>query len=385
MQWILMKKVLIVTTVSGFLPQFEKNNVKLLQEAGCEIHYASNFKNPVYTFNEADLKAWGIRLHQIDVAKSPYKFATNLRAVRQLLRIIKENDIEVIHCHNPMGGVAGRIAAGLCGRRPYVIYTAHGFHFYKGAPKKNWLLFYPAEWLLARMTDILVTINQEDYERAGRLPLKAGGAVFQIHSVGVDKERFVPKREFNEEKRRELHVPAEAFHIVTAAELNENKNQKIVIEAISMLPQKDIYYSICGKGTGEAFLGKLIKEKGLENRVRLLGFRTDMEEILQTADCFAFPSYREGLGVAAVEALLCNVPLVAADNRGTREYAVKGRNAFVCRPDSAPEFAQAIDTLYKDKGMRERMAQGCRSSAMKFTIEEVEKTMKDVYRKALKD
>ncbi|MDE6608309.1 MAG: glycosyltransferase [Lachnospiraceae bacterium] len=155
-----MKKVLIITTVSGFLPQFEKNNVKLLCEAGCEVHYASNFKNPVYTFCEADLKAQGIRLHQIDIAKSPCKLLANLRAVMQLLRVIRENGIDIVHCHNPMGGVAGRIAARLSKKRPYVIYTAHGFHFYKAAPRKNWLFFYPVEWILARMTDIIVTINR---------------------------------------------------------------------------------------------------------------------------------------------------------------------------------------------------------------------------------
>lgn len=378
-----MKKVLIVTTVSGFLPQFEKNNVKLLHEAGCEIHYASNFKNPIYTFHAADLEKQGIRLHQIDIEKSPFRFWTNFRAVRQLLRIIKENEIDIVHCHNPMGGAAGRIAAGLCRKKPYVIYTAHGFHFYKGAPKKNWMLFYPAEWLLARMTDIIVTINREDYKRAQRFPLKAGGTVFQINSVGVDKERFAPRPKINEAKRKELGIQPDAFHIVTAAELNDNKNQRVIIEAISILPQEDIYYSICGKGSGERVLRELIREKGLENRVRLLGFCTDMEEILQTADCFAFPSYREGLGVAAVEALLCGIPLVAADNRGTREYAMKGKNAFVCRADDAAEFAKAIDKLYRDKKLRERMAHNCRASAMKFTTEEVEKTMKEVYRKAL--
>lgn len=379
-----MKKVLIITTVSGFLPQFEKNNVKLLREAGCEIHYASNFKNPVYTFCEEDLKAQGIRLHQIDIAKSPRKLLANLRAVRQLLRVIRENRIDIVHCHNPMGGVAGRIAAWLSKRRPYVIYTVHGFHFYKGAPRKNWLLFYPAEWMLARMTDIIVTINREDYERAKRLPLKKGGAVFQINSVGVDPERFAPERENKKAKRKELCIPADAFHIVTAAELNENKNQKVIVDAIHALPQKDIHYSICGEGCMERTLKNRIKEKGLEDRARLLGFRTDMEEILQTADCFAFPSYREGFGVAAVEALLCGVPLVAADNRGTREYALDGENAFVCKADSVQEFARAIDTLYRDKGLRGRMVDCCRASAMKFTIGEVEKTMKDVYSKALR-
>ena len=378
-----MKKVLIITTVSGFLPQFEKNNVKLLREAGCEIHYASNFNNPIYDFNKADLKAQGIRLHQLDIAKNPLKFRANLRAVKQLLHIMNENDIDIIHCHNPMGGVTGRVAACLCRKRIYVIYTAHGFHFYKGAPKINWLLFYPVEWLLIHLTDIIVTINREDYERAQKLPIKDGKNVFQIHGVGVDPGRFAPRREINRVKRRDLNIPADAFHIVTAAELNDNKNQKVIIEAISTLPQKDIYYSICGKGCGEKYLRKLIKENGLENRVRLLGFRTDMEEILQTADCFAFPSYREGLGIAAVEALLCGVVLVAANNRGTREYAINGKNAFVCKADSIPEFAKAIGTLYRDKKLRAEMSQNCRASAMGFTIEEVEKTMKEVYYKAL--
>lgn len=388
---------MFVTTISGFLPQFEKNDVKLLLEAGCEIHYASNFKNPVYAFDEADLKGHGIILHQIDIAKSPLKPGTNLRAIRQLFRVIEDNDIDIVHCHNPMGGVAGRIAAGLSSPKPYVIYTAHGFHFYRGAPKHNWALFYPVERLLAHMTDIIVTINREDYERAQSFHLRSGGAVFQIHSVGVDKDRFCAVQpsaiqpsavqpsaiQHSAAKRRELGIPANAFHIVTAAELNENKNQKVIIDAISALPQEDIYYSICGKGPGEGALRELIAGKGLERRVKLLGFRTDMEEILQTADCFAFPSYREGLGVAAVEALLCGVPLVAADNRGTREYARNGENAFVCRADSAREFADAIDTLYRDEKLRARMARNCRSSAMKFTVGEVEKTMRSVYARAL--
>lgn len=383
MQWILMKKVLIVTTVSGFLPQFEKNNVKLLREAGCEIHYASNFKNPIYAFQEADLKMQGIRLHQIDIAKSPFKIRTNLRAVRQLLHIIEENAIDIVHCHNPMGGAAGRAAVWLSGRKPYVIYTAHGFHFYKGAPMRNWMLFYPAERLLARMTDLIVTINREDFERAQKFRLKAGGSVFQIHSVGVDRKRFSPKQEKGENKRKELRIPQKAFHIITAAELNDNKNQKVIVGALAALTQQDIYYTVCGKGQGECRLRELIREKGLENRIRLIGFRTDMEEILQTADCFAFPSYREGFGVAAVEALLCGVPLIVSDNRGTREYAVQGKNALICRADSTEEFAQAINTLYKEKALRERMAHCCRDSAMKFTTEEVEKTMKEVYGKAL--
>lgn len=376
-----MKKVLFITTISGFLPQFEYNDVKILQEMGCEIHYASNFKKPVYAFDDEDLEKQGIILHQIDIEKSPLKLKQNLKATKQLKKIIEENEIDMIHCHNPMGGVSGRIAARISKRIPYVIYTAHGFHFYKGASFWNWLLFYTAEFFLARYTNQLITINREDYLRAQKLPLKKGGSVTQIHSVGVDNNKFVPNKKIAEEKRKELGIPLDAFHIVTAAELTINKNQKIVIDAIAELKGKNIYFSICGKGSNEERLKSLIREKYMENRIRLLGYRTDMEEILQTADCFAFPSFREGLGVAAIEALLCGIPLIVADNRGTREYAVSGENSIVCQADNKTEFIEAIELLYSDSRKRQEMASKCRHSVDEFTIEEVEKTMKEVYRK----
>lgn len=410
-----MKRVLFVTTISGFLPQFEKNDVKLLKQMGCQIHYASNFTNPIYAFDKTELEKNGVALHQIDIEKSPAKINKNIKAIKQLIKIIDENDIDIVHCHNPMGGVAARIAARAGKRKPKVIYTAHGFHFYKGAPIMNWLLFYTAERFLARYTDIIVTINREDYIRAKKFRLKKNGEVYLIHSVGVDKEKFAPRPELRETKRAELGIPADAFHIVTAAELNENKNQKVVIEAVAALTNKaktdanayntnyagnadyvsntncidktnkthNIYYTICGKGPNEDKLRELIKAYGLENNVSLLGYRTDMDEILQTADVFAFPSIREGLGVAAIEALMCNVPLIAADNRGTREYASDGNNGIVCRYDAVDEFEEAIELLYGNTAYRKRMADRCRESVKKFTIEEVEKTMTKVYTRAL--
>lgn len=410
-----MKRVLFVTTISGFLPQFEKNDVKLLKQMGCQIHYASNFTNPIYAFDKTELEKNGVALHQIDIEKSPAKINKNIKAIKQLIKIIDENDIDIVHCHNPMGGVAARIAARAGKRKPKVIYTAHGFHFYKGAPIMNWLLFYTAERFLARYTDIIVTINREDYIRAKKFRLKKNGEVYLIHSVGVNKEKFAPRPELRETKRAELGIPADAFHIVTAAELNENKNQKVVIEAVAALTNKaktdanayntnyagnadyvsntncidktnkthNIYYTICGKGPNEDKLRELIKAYGLENNVSLLGYRTDMDEILQTADVFAFPSIREGLGVAAIEALMCNVPLIAADNRGTREYASDGNNGIVCRYDAVDEFEEAIELLYGNTAYRKRMADRCRESVKKFTIEEVEKTMTKVYTRAL--
>ncbi len=378
-----MIKVLIVTTISGFLPQFELNDVKLLQQMGCEVHYASNFAHPVYRCNEQELEEMGIKLHRICVEKSPFAMIKNGAAIKQLRQIIDTEGISLVHCHNPMGGVSARVAAGMSKKKPFVLYTAHGLHFYKGAPLKNKLLYYPAERALARLTDGIITINREDYESAGRLPLRRKGAVYRIHGVGVNGERFRPRTALRQTKREELGIPEDAIHIVTAAELNGNKNQAVVIRALAQLADQKIYYSMCGKGGEEERLRKLIRRYGLEENIRLLGYREDMEEVLQSADVFAFPSKREGLGVAAIEALLCGVPLIAADNRGTREYAVDGKNALVCRADHPEEFADAIRKM-TDADFRNKLAERCRTSAMPFTICSVEEKMRKIYTDVLK-
>ncbi len=379
-----MNRVLIITTNSGFVPQFEMNDVKILEENGYQIHYASNFHKPVYKMDTEALKMRGIRLHHIAIEKSPGHIRTNIRAFRQIRKIIDEERIDLIHCHNPMGGVLGRMAAEYSKQKPAVIYTAHGFHFYKGAPKKNWLLYYTAERFLARKTDILITINEEDYKNACRFHLKEGGRVEHIHGVGVDIERFYPDRRIEQKKREELGIPQNAFHIVSVAELNDNKNQRVIIEALGMLSEKNIYYTLCGKGENIDFLKKYAESIGVGERVKLLGYRTDVEEILQTADCFAFPSIREGFGIAAVEALACGVPVIAADNRGTREYMRQGVNGLLCDPMNKEEFARAIHKLYEEPDYRYMLAGACRQSIYPYALKEVDKDMRMIYGGILK-
>lgn len=378
-----MKKILYVTTISGFLPQFEKNDVKIMQNLGYEVHYASNFQNPIYTFDQEELKRQGIILHDIPIQKSPARIKQNWKAVRQLKKIIDTENIDIIHCHNPMGGVDARIAAHMSRKKPYVIYTAHGLHFYKTAPLQNWIFFYPVEKFLAKWTDTIITINKEDYSFVrNKFRLRRENSVFQIHGVGVNMERFQAKPDIRNKKREQLHIPVDAFHIVTAAELNENKNQSVVIKAIAELDREDIFYSICGKGPYERELVDLIRQLHLEKQVQLLGFRTDMDEILQTAEVFAFPSIREGLGVAAVEALACGVPLVVADNRGTREYSIHGKNAIVCNAGDITAFKEAIYKLYSNRSYRDGLSANCRGVAEKFSSDEVMKTMEMIYKHA---
>ena len=374
-----MKKILYITTIAGFLPKFEMNDVKIMQSLGYEVHYASNFNVVVYNFDQADLLKQGVILHHIDIVKSPTGIRNHHKAIRQLKEIIDRENISIVHCHNPMGGLDGRLAARLSRKKPYVMYTAHGFHFYEGAPLMNWILYYPAEKFCSHMTDKIITINDEDFKRAMAFPTRKRKSAVRIHGVGVNKDIFKPNRAIADEKREELNVPQDAFHIVTAAELNDNKNQKVIIEAIHNIQNKNIYYSMCGKGPSESYLRELIEKYELSDRVRLLGYRNDMEEILQTADCFAFPSKREGLGVAAIEALLCGVPVIAAENRGTREYVINFENGIMCKTDCVGDYEQAILKLLNDKTLKQQMSEAARESAKKFCIEEVSKVMFRVY------
>lgn len=376
-------KVLVLTTISGFLAKFEMNDVKIMQENGCTIHYATNFKNPIYEDRKEELKEQGIKLHHIGIQKSPFRLLKNTRALFQIVDIIKREKIEMIHCHNPMGGVLGRIAAVLSGRKVYTIYTAHGFHFYDGAPLKNWLLFYPIERFLARFTDKLITINHEDYLRARKFKMKKNGEAVYIPGVGIDVQKFARKPGCYETERAKWKIPENAFHVVSVGELNDNKNHEIIIDVLSDPSMKDVYYTICGKGIKHNELLMKIEKSGLNERVRLLGYRTDIDMVLQSADCFAFPSKREGLGIASLEALACGVPIVATDNRGTREYVIHNRNGYMCDLDAKEQFKDAILRLKDDDKKRREMQEACVKTANKFSIESTDKIMRGVYKEAV--
>ncbi len=386
------KKVLFVATVGGFLMRFLTEHVRTLQSLGYEVHYASNFNRKAYDYDEEQMKKLGVISHRLDIEKSPIALKTNKKALERLIQIIDREQIELVDCHTPLGGVLGRLAGAKSKTKPKVVYTAHGFHFYKGAKGARNIIYKIAEKSLAKKTDYIVTINKEDYEYAKKhLKLKkdcknkankTDSNVFLINGMGLDMEIY--KNDMSEEeklkKRSEIIVPPGAFHIVTTAELNKNKNEKAIIKAISLIDKDDIYYSVCGRGPYELSLKDYIKEKRLENRVKLIGYRNDVPQILQTADVFAFPSKREGLGMAALEALSCEVPLIAADNRGTREYALDAENAIVCKRGRVQEYKAAIEKLYNDRELLNRLKKNCRQSVKRFSKETVKRQIDAMYK-----
>lgn len=361
-----MRKALVVATIGGFLPVSEINNAKLLQELGFEVHYAANMQNKIYEYDEQKLIDAGFILHHVNFSKNPFHLRKLFQGIHEVKKIIENQQIEVVHCHTPVGGVVGRVSSWFAKKRPKVIYTAHGFHFYKGAPMLNWILYYPVEYFLSKITDCLVTINQEDYRAAKKMCAKR---VIQIPGVGIDLTRFYPK----EKQERDM------FCIISLGELNENKNHSTVIKAIGLLKDKDIIYEIYGNGPLKEELTSLIKRLGLENQVFLRGFEIGIEKKLVDADCCIFPSYREGLGLAALEAMACGIPLIASDNRGTREYMRHEINGIVCNPDDVTAFVESIRRIKNDRDFADRLVWEGLQTVRNFSVEKSTKVMRALY------
>lgn len=369
-----MKKALIVTTISGFVPQFELNNVKLLQNMGYEVHYASNFKTPVYGSDNSGLDGTGIIKHQVDFSRLPYRILTNIKAYRQLKKLINKDTYQIVHCHTPIGAAICRMVCRKHKEKTSkVIYTAHGFHFYHGAPLFNWLIYYPMEYILAKYTDVLITINKEDYLRGKRLPAKK---CYQIPGPGFNYDKF-SEVDFNRaELRRMLDIPEDAFVFITVGELNKNKNQQAAIRALSRV-NKECYYILCGKGPCRENLMKLAKKLNMEKKIRFLGYRKDIPRILHICDCYLMLSKREGLGMASLEAMSAGLPIIALDNRGAREYVIDKKNGILCK--DIDEITSAANSILTNEEFLKTYGHESKKSAKLFEQKKADRVMKEIY------
>lgn len=314
-----MKRALIIASVASMIDQFNMPNIRLLQELGYEVDVACNFIHGSTCSDERiaqlkeTLKSMDVQCYQIDFARNVTKIGQNLKALKEIKELLRDKHYDLIHCHSPIGGLLTRFAAKKFRKSgTKVIYTAHGFHFFEGAPKKNWLIYYPIEKICSRWTDILITINKEDFELAKK-KMKAK-TVEYVPGIGIDADKFANTEINNEQKRAELGVPKNAFLLLSVGELNENKNHEIVINALKEIENPDIHYAIAGKGE----LKEHIEQLGFEN-VHLLGFRNDVDELYKVADLYVHPSFREGLSVALMEAIASGTAVIASDIRGNRD------------------------------------------------------------------
>lgn len=314
------RKAMIIATVYSFVLHFEKNNIKILQNLGYEVIIATNFDG----YN-GELDNLSIKKLDIKFTRTPFSF-NNIKAFFKLNTYLKKNKIELIHCHTPVGGVMGRVL-GKWNKVPKILYTAHGFHFFKGSPKINWLFYYPIEKFLSKFTDILITINKEDYERARKFYAKK---VEYISGVGVDVKKIKNIKIDKDKKRIELGIKEENIVLLSVGELSARKNHIVPIKSLARLKNREnIVYLIAGTGNLEDYLKKQCKLLGVENQVKFLGYRKDIYELCQISDIFVFPSLQEGLPVALMEAMVFELNVICSNIRGNTDLIKNGKLSLI--------------------------------------------------------
>lgn len=361
-------KILYTATVLSHICQFHLPYLQDLQEKGHTVHVAAHDnlaeKNGLRLQN-AD------RFFEIPFHRSP-KSKDNIRAYRMLKGLLEEEKYDLILCNTPMGGIVTRLAARKSRKQgTKVIYMAHGFHFYKGAPKKNWLVFYPIERIMARLCDRVITITQEDYALAkDKFPCQ----VAHIHGIGVRTERYHPATaEESAAMRRKEGIGERDFAVLCVGELNANKDQATLISAAAMLKDRvpQLKILLAGNGPKEAELRQQIQAAGLENTVKLLGYRTDLETVTPAMDLIVSCSRREGLPLNILEAMLCRKPVVASQNRGHNELVEHGKTGFLFAPGDVPALADHMEALRKDPALAEAMGNGGYEKAQRYTVDAV--------------
>ena len=372
-----MKKLLYILNVADGVNSFSLSSILAAQRVGLEFHMAGDFSQVTREKLEEDENKYGIHIHQINLSRSPFSLQ-NVKAYRQIIDLIKKEGIEYIHCNTPIGGLLGRFA-GAKERVKTIIYQAHGFHFYKGAPIINWLLYCPVEMILARMTDAIITINGEDYEFAMK-HMHPRTCIYYVPGVGIELEQW--KSTGNTGIRSELGSCDDDFIVLVVGRLEKNKNCKTIIEAVSKLDNKSIKTVFCGDGEDKHQLRRMTKNLGISDRVLFIGNRTDMVDIYHMADCFVLASLREGLSRSIMEAMAVGLPCIVSNIRGNSDLIDKnGGELFL--PNDSSELAKRIVRIFESENLRIKMGVYNKEKIKGFSVDRVVDTLSLVYKEQL--
>lgn len=370
-----MKKVLFVARVASHIRAFHLPIIDMLQRQGLEVHVATN-----YGEEQTELAALGVVCHQIDFNRNPFSWRSVV-VLWQLIRLMTEVRFDLVHVHTPIAAFLARAAAKWTNTKP-VLYTAHGFHFYSGAGIGTWLLYGTMEKIAAKWTDGLIVINQEDYETAKNYLAIAAEKLFYVHGVGVNiAEMRSAQRQV---LRAKLGVGKGTLAVICVAELCGNKNHRLLLQAWRIISAKYRQTELLLVGDGEcrAELQAIIDVQKIP-RVRLLGFRRDIPELLTAADIATLVSMREGLPCSVMEAMAAGLPVVASDVRGNRELVADGENGFLVDSHDINAMAQAYERLLTEPALRRKMGEAGRRKVEAYSLQTVLQEMQPIYKRYL--
>src|SRR5690554_5520093 len=369
-----MKKILIIATVQSHIAQFHKKFIKSLQKDGFVVHVAA--RNNLDEKDTLKLSEPN-KIFDLNFSRSPFSLR-NLKVLRELRYIINNENYDIIHCHTPMGGVLGRMAAKKARRSgTKVIYTSHGFHFYKGSPIINWMLYYPIEKILSNKTDAIITINQEDYILAKKKFKKS--KVYKVNGVGIDEERFNNIKQFD--LKSYFPKVSNPYILTVIGELNDNKNQLFLINSMRQLIKinSNIVLALVGNGSNYMKYKKKIYKYKLQDNIVLLGYRRNVAGILYDTDVLVSSSKREGLGLNLVEGLTMGKSILASNIRGHRDVIINSTIGELYELDDQEEFNKKLLKIYHGYIQKDYNNEEYKKHIDKFKITKINKKLIKIY------
>jgi glycosyltransferase EpsD len=372
-------KILYVTTISNTINAFLIPHIKLLIDKGHIVDIACNIHQEV----DSSLLKMGCKVFNVDFQRTPLSRG-NWKSLKKIKKIVLQNNYKIVHTHTPVASFITRLA---CSRIPHVklLYTAHGFHFYKGAPMKNWLIYYTIEKLASKWTDIIITLNNEDYSNSQRLK-KKNAHTFIVNGVGVSLSKFLPQTQLLKRQYREKYnFEKNDFILIYVAELNYNKHQDLLIETVNCLKNKISNLKLLLVGTGDLLeqYKQQVNKLGLEDFVYFLGFRKDVNNLMMISDVAVSASRREGLPVNIMEAMATGLPLVVSDCRGNKDLVNHKQNGLIVVEDTPEAFASHIYEIYNSKRLRETFSKKNIELINQYNQESVLKSIEVIYKKII--
>ncbi|MDO9551557.1 glycosyltransferase [Rhodonellum sp.] len=371
------KKILFTASIAKHIIRFHLPYLQWFKNQGFETHVACSGEEEIpFT----DFK------HNVPFIRNPFSYG-HARAYKCLETLIDENDYFLIHCHTPMTSVLTRLAARTARLKgTKILYTAHGFHFFKGGPIHYWFTYFPIELFLSKYTDAIITINEEDYQIIKREE-SVQTKVFKIPGVGVSQKRFFPVHsDIKTQIRTKNNFSDQDFILVYAAEFIPRKNHVFIIKSagklIESLPNVKILFA--GRGILKAGMEKLVSELGLNETIIFLGFREDIDEVFKMSDIGISASRQEGLGLNLVEEMMCGLPIVATQDKGHLEVIDHGLNGFLFSQNDSSGFINHILDLYLNEEMKSNMSKEAILKSKKFELSNSLYEMEKIYSLYLK-
>lgn len=355
-----MRRILILCTTDSMIWNFLIPHIIKMKEQDIVVECACS-KTGIY-YDEL-IKKYKLKVFELPFHRSPYSL-DNVKAYRKLVNLIEKRKYDTIFCHEPVGGAIGRLAGKKCHTK--VIYMAHGFHFYKGAPIKNWIIYYSVEYFLARYTDLLITINAEDYKMAQTFKAKK---IALLNGIGVDLNKF---NKFKSNYLREKYgLKENDIVLLSVGELIKRKNHRVIIEALAKMKKNNIHYFIAGTGELELYLQDMIKKKSLEKNIHLLGFCRNISELCNSCDIFIFPSIQEGLSMALMEAMACGKPVIASKIRGNTDLITDNIGGVLVEPFDVEGYIKALTYLISNRKQWEKIGKHNTNKIKNYSIDKV--------------